>query len=159
MDYKQKYQKYKRKYLSIGGTNDSENQTKSPLSSILNAMFKHQLQIKMLHFTTKSFSVHKSLDIYLVTFRLLFDKFMEVSQGIESVGQLNVQTMNINATGIKDGNELKSELDNFVNNTLNGKIMNELMTSIGDPKSLGLLSIRDEIIDEAQKLRYLLLFK
>ena len=57
-----KYKKYKNKYLKGGELSEID------ITSLLQVCFSHQIQIKMLHFQTKKYNVHKILDDYLSCF-------------------------------------------------------------------------------------------
>jgi hypothetical protein len=84
--------KYNIKYQSGGGTiND--------LNGGLQFFFKHQMEIKMLHFTTDKYNHHKIFDEYLSKFSSNFDKLIEVGQGVFgklTFGELEIKISKIN---------------------------------------------------------------
>ena len=110
--------------------------------------FKHQLQLKMFHFQTKGYGSHKASDEYLSKFEGNLDKFMEVAQG--AFGRLNMKEMDLKFT-IVDDNTIFTELDKFI------KILRGYDEFLN--KNTELLNIRDEIVSDAEQLKYLLTFK
>jgi len=124
------------------------NSPQKLLELALLAFFKHQLQLKMYHFQTQSYGAHKASDSYLETFADKLDKFMEVAQG--PFGRLNMQKIKLNFTVVNDST-IQKELDDFI------KLLKEW-----DGTSLNyaeLLNIRDELVADAEQLKYLLTFK
>lgn len=120
----------------------------SKVERLLEEFFLHQLSLKMYHFQTKSYGAHKASDQYLITFALNFDRMMEVTQG--EFGQIKTKRMNLKLTTLTDGT-VKAYLTEFV------RMLEDLENSFGDYP--GILAIRDEMVAEARKLKYLLLFK
>lgn len=117
------------------------------INELVKYFFHHQITLKMYHFQTKSYGAHKTSDIYLTSHNLLMDKFMEVAQGI--YGTIDIKTIDINVTCVDDNSIIK-HLDKFCNtlNALDGRI-----------KEISLINLRDEMVAEAQQLKYLLTFK
>ena len=171
MNYQQKYEKYKTKYENalkqqnrqssmnhLGGALNSD----SSLEKILENFFEHQMSIKMLHFQTKSYGAHKSLDCYLCKFNSNFDRFMETAQGsrvkiigsdegLSTDGRLTNKDIAVNVTMLTDGN-IDSHITSF-KRVLNSQIPTTFGTH------LGLLAIRDEMLADVDQLQYLLTFK
>jgi hypothetical protein len=111
-------------------------------------MFEHQLKIKIFHFQTEFYGAHKSSDAYLEKFMMNLDKFMEVSQG--ALGKLKIHKLQMNIQTVTDLTIAK-ELDNFIEN------MRDLNIKFsGYPE---ILTIRDDIVQDAEQLKYLLTFK
>lgn len=124
------------------------DQPQKLLELALLAFFKHQLQLKMYHFQTKSYGAHKASDAYLETFADKLDKFMEVAQG--PFGRLNMQAITLNFSVVND-NTIQQELDDFI------KLLKEWNeTYLSYPE---LLNIRDEMVADAEQLKYLLTFE
>jgi len=127
------------------------------LKKVLELFFQHQIRIKMFHFQTTSYAAHKATDAYLTTFALTFDKFMEVAQGIPTIGgegrKVVGDKMLIGEVDtVADATELVKYLDEFVDK------INDAMGE-DKPEYRGLANIRDEIIGDAQQLAYLLKFQ
>ncbi|QKF94652.1 hypothetical protein QKU48_gp1194 [Fadolivirus algeromassiliense] len=127
---------------------DKAVNSKSVLEKLLKVMFKHQLQLKMYHFQTNGYGAHKASDSYLEKFESNLDKFMEVAQGI--FGKLDTKSISLNFDTLTD-ETITGELDNFTN------LLRQLDTYMA--KNTELLNIRDEMIGDAQQLKYLLTFK
>lgn len=115
---------------------------------LVRVFFKHQIQLKMFHFQTKKYGAHKASDTYLEEFANNFDKFMEVAQG--AFGKLETQNMTFSFNMIDD-NTIFEELDNFIN------LLRQLDAYL--IRNSDLLNIRDEMIGNAQQLKYLLTFQ
>ena len=117
------------------------------LNQLVQYFFLHQITIKMYHFQTERYGAHKSSDTYLATFNLKMDKFMEVAQGI--VDTITIKQINMNVSCVDD-NTIIAHLDQFINTLkqLDGRI-----------KEISLLTIRDELVADAQQFKYLLTFK
>jgi|LakMenE18May11ns_1017448.scaffolds.fasta_scaffold9206555_2 hypothetical protein len=126
---------------------DIENK-KNLLELTIKIFFKHQLQIKMLHFQTKNYGTHKATDSYLSNFEEKLDKFMEVAQGI--FGKLSLQNIDIKIE-IPTDNSISQDLDKFII-TLKG--YSKIISNYPE-----LLNIRDEIVADAEQFKYLLTFK
>jgi hypothetical protein len=117
-------------------------------NKLLKAFFIHKIGIKMLHFQTKYFGTHKALDEYLVKFDANFDRFMEVSQGINGI--INIKSIDLKVKTLTDKNA-QSKLSDF------GELLQEM--SATHEKHPDLLAIRDEMLADVNQLKYLLLFK
>lgn len=121
------------------------------LEKLADVFFAHQIKIKMCHFQTSKYSVHKTLDKYLDTHYGLFDKFMETAQG--NFGKLQHKKINIsvNVMDCDDSKSICDELDKYI----------ELLRALDKPYSsfTELLNIRDELVGEAVQLKYLLTFQ
>jgi len=108
--------------------------------------------IKLFHFTTSSYSAHKASDQFYTDFNNLLDKFWEVYQG--RYGKLTIDNkINPVELPIKiwNSNNIKSELDEFINYLYNSKLIKGLNDS-------ELLNIRDELVETINQFKYLLTF-
>ncbi len=121
---------------------------KKALEKSLEHFFSHQIKLKLYHFQTNSYGAHKASDAYLTEFLANFDLFMEVAQGI--YGKLETSELNISFETLND-NSIMNELDDFV------EMLAQLSQYIVG--NTDLLNIKDEMIAEANKLKYLLTFK
>lgn len=108
------------------------------------------MQLKLFHFQTKDYGAHKASDKYLDKFASNFDRFMEVAQGI--FGKLNIKNMEFNFSVVTD-ETIRKELSEFVS------ILKKFDTFEGISNRTDLLTIRDEMMADAEQLKYLLTFK
>lgn len=148
--YKNKYLKYKDKYMNTlknqdGGADILPTYDKNILN-IISFFFEHKIKIKMLHFQTKNYGTHKALDAYLTEFNNKFDRFMEVAQG--NVNKLTNTNIKIDVKMLSD-DTIIDYLSYFIThlNTIDS------LTSHN-----GLRAIRDELVADADQLKYLLTF-
>ena len=120
----------------------------SELDSILLSFFNHQITIKMYHFQTKTYGAHKTSDTYLSGFLEKMDRFIEIGQGIYGTVTLNKVNISIKTV---DDKTIFDELEFFI------KMLRKCDNIIG--KYPELLNIRDEMLGDAEQLKYLLHFK
>ncbi len=126
------------------------NSTQETLTLLLNMFFHHQTTVKMTHFSTNSFAVHKATDGYLVKFDVNFDRYMEVLQGAigkSDVGQLTLDPVTIH----KSAEELTGHLKEFRKKIHKISCMIKYMPDLNN--------IRDEIMADVEQLIYLLTFR
>jgi hypothetical protein len=111
-------------------------------------MFNHYIAMKLYHFQTENYSAHKTSDGYIEKFLELKDRFLEVAQGI--YGKINLKKYDIKGSSHNDEN---------IFNHINGYIK-YLNTSINEVLGdrTDLINIRDEMLSEANQLKYLLTF-
>ena len=119
---------------------------------ILPVFFRHQIYIKMFHFQTNKYGAHKASDSYLEKFSANMDRFTEVMQGI--CGQVQNESMTLqqfNFNEYRSINQMISKMNEFINwlKTLDNFVNGES----------SLLTIRDEMLADAQQFVYLLKFE
>ncbi len=117
------------------------------LDKLLIVFFQHQLKLKMFHFQTKKYGAHKTSDAYLEKFEKTFDKFMEVAQGV--FGRVELSKFDMSIVTAND-TTINQEIDDFV------AVLRNLDDKFG--KQSELLNIRDELVGDAEQLKYLLTF-
>lgn len=117
------------------------------LDRLVILFFQHQIQIKMYHFQTSMFGSHKAVDTYLEKLNDNFDRFMEAAQGI--YGRLSLKNVKISACMLSDDN-IDQHLNEYV------RILDLLGSIISEHSDL--LAIRDEMMADANQLKYLLTF-
>lgn len=111
---------------------------------LLKRCFKHQLEIKLLHFQTKSYATHKSLDTYLAGFLLKLDQLFEILQGQH--GKLDIDEMTIDVVAPTDSSI--------------GKVLRLFITTLETAKLKGQArELAVEMAGDAEQLIYLLSFK
>ena len=119
------------------------------LNMLLKMFFQHQIIIKMAHFATNSYAMHKATDGYLEKFEPNFDRFMEVLQG--AIGK-PTQPFTLDQIPIhKTPNDLSDHLRSF------RKEIYKLSCKIKHMPDLN--AIRDEIMADVEQLIYLLTFE
>ena len=114
--------------------------------------FSLQHQIKVLHWQTKSYARHKAYDDVYSSLGELIDNFVEIYMG--KYGRVEF-------SGGEGGITLKNtdslQLNNFLKDNIDWlKSLNEKLKSDNDSD---LLNLRDEMMGEINKLRYLLTLK
>jgi DNA-binding ferritin-like protein len=114
--------------------------------------FTLQHQIKVLHWQTKSYARHKAYDDVYSSLGELIDNFVEIYMGkygrVEFSGGEGSITLK-NTDSLQLNNFLKDNIDWL-------KSLNEKLKSDNDSD---LLNLRDEMMGEINKLRYLLTLK
>ena len=118
------------------------------LSTLIKNFFQHQMEIKMFHFQTKNYGAHKASDMYLSNFLSNMDKFLEAAQGIS--GQTKLKNIEVKFNTLTDKTIIQA-LEQFIN------LLFKLDESLGLNKDL--LAIRDEMMADANQLKYLLIFE
>ena len=119
------------------------------MEQIVINLLKLQNQFKILHWQTESFAQHKTFDKAYNTLGDLIDKLVETHQG--KYGRLNFNSpFDISLVNIAD-----IEIENVLKEAANYLITTFSETHSPDTDS-DCLNIRDEILSEINKLRYLL---
>jgi hypothetical protein len=105
--------------------------------------------LKLFHFQTEKYGAHKASDTYLEKYANTMDKFLEVAQGI--YGKVTLKKYTLSGSSHTDENIVKH---------LNGIItyMREKIDDVLDEYT-ELINIRDELVGDAEQLKYLLTFK
>jgi hypothetical protein len=125
------------------------------VNKAVNLMLSFQLQLKVLHWQTQSYAQHIAFGSMYDYLDGAIDKFVEVYQG--KYGRLTfppesqANTFEIADTGKVDINTMLKGFEEFLTFTLP-----KLLTPVSDTD---LLNIRDEILAEVNKLKYLLTLK
>jgi hypothetical protein len=116
---------------------------------LLQFFIQLQQQFRTLHWETKSYARHKAYGEIYDSLDDLIDTFMETHMG--KYGRPKFDTVNI---------ELKSMKNVKVNDLINGAIefLNGLTNELNE-KDTDLLNIRDEMLGDLNKLKYLLTLK
>lgn len=110
--------------------------------SLIEALFQHQLTVKMFHFQTLKYSAHKESDNYLVKYEKNLDRFMEVLQGN---GRIQDKSINLHFALTND-TTIINHLDTMIL-YLNGLKLDEELNGI-----------KEEMIGDIQQFKYLLSF-
>lgn len=118
---------------------------------IIENMMKMQQQVKMLHWQTTSYAQHQAFGGVYDALDDLIDKFVEVCMGKHGRPRLNNGILNIEIIDIDE-----ISIDDYVNSCV------DFLLSLNDVYDAGdsdLLNIRDEMMAEFNKLKYLLTLK
>lgn len=106
-------------------------------------------QLKIHHWQTKSYAQHQALGSTYDAFTGLIDEFIEVFMGkygrVKSKEGFDIKLTNYESLS---PNELTDKYVDY--------LINELPKSLDDKKDTDLLNIRDEMLGELNKLKYLL---
>ena len=112
-------------------------------------LLNHQIVMKLYHFQTKIYGAHKASDAYISKYADTLDRFLEVAQGI--YGKVTLKKYSLAGSSHTDDNIIKH---------INGMIsywrtkINDVLDNYTD-----LINIRDELVADAEQLKYLLSFK
>lgn len=119
------------------------------LNKVAMNLLNHQIVMKLFHFQTELYGAHKASDAYLEKFASTMDKFLEIAQGI--YGRLTIKKFKLEGSSHTDENIMKH---------IEGIIM-LLRTGIDDvlDNYTDLINVRDELVGDAEQLKYLLTFK
>ena len=127
-----------------------ENDSLKYIETTLEAMFRHQIQMKMFHFQARRYGAHKASDKYLEKLRDNIDKFMEVAQGIYGRVRNTIIDLKIDMLTEKT---VRSGIDQFI------KYLKGLSQVPHINEQTDLVNIRDEMVANANQLKYLLTFQ
>ena len=132
---------------------DTDSNTKTNVMRSLNTvamnLLNHQIVLKLFHFQTELYGAHKASDAYLEKFASTMDKFLEIAQGI--YGRLTIKKFKLEGSSHNDENILK-HIEGIIN--LLRKNIDDVLDNYTD-----LINVRDELVGDAEQLKYLLSFK
>jgi len=117
---------------------------------IIRFFLKTQNQLKLLHWQTTSYAKHMAFGATYETLDDLIDAFVEVFQG--KYERIFLDDKSIQLNNIND-----DEINSFVQESI--QFIGTQLTSILSEQDTDLLNIKDEMIAELNKLRYLLTLK
>lgn len=118
--------------------------------SIVHFFFTIQNQLQLLHWQTKSFARHQAYGSVYDALAGLIDNFIEIYQG--KYGRIYLDNKSTSVNNIGD-----DEVASFVDQSIS--FLTEDLTSMIEESDTDLLNLRDEIIGEFNKLKYLLTLK
>jgi hypothetical protein len=117
---------------------------------IVNTLVGIEQQLRILHWQTNSYAQHKAFGDTYAALGDLIDAFMEGIMG--KYGRFELQS---NSIQIIDMQEL--DLMDFINGC--GEFLTSLSTQLNPETDTDLLNIRDEMLSNISKLKYLLTLK
>jgi len=125
----------------------SDNNDNNELSSIINLLLQFRTDIKMFHWQTESFAYHKISDELLSSIDDSSDKLIEALSGLLNIRpKVNCSIMVRNV----DKDLFLNELD---------EVSDVLRNATKIVKFSEIANIRDEILGEIDKAKYLMSFK
>lgn len=119
------------------------------LNKLTMNLLNHQIVLKLFHFQTELYGAHKASDAYLEKFAQTMDKFLEIAQGI--YGKITLKKYTLSGSSHSDENIIK-HIDGMI--TLLREKIDDVLGEYTD-----LINIRDELVGDAEQLKYLLTFK
>lgn len=122
------------------------------MASLISTFLGIQSQFKVLHWQTQSYSKHIAYGGIYDTFSTLSDQFLEVYMG--KYGRIALEGPN---DTIQLSNIGELNIDEFICTI--GDFLCSLTNQLSDQKDTDLLNIRDEMLAEVNKLKYLLTLK
>jgi hypothetical protein len=133
----------------------SSSSNKSFKKEITIIFFEMLLMVKLFHWKTHSFSIHKATDELYSKLNDDIDKFIEILLGktgsrIDLMGHKSISLIDLNSP-----DQLKSKIESF-KSYLVGLTNNK---GLGSMSNTDLLNIRDEILGDMNQFLYLLTFK
>ena len=161
-DFLNNYEKKGKKGLNI---NPSPSANDKKINDIILAFFQIQATLRVSHFLSEKKSDHKTLDKFLNKFNKKMDKFIEVWMGKHGMFDLG-KNRQINIYQINK-NELFAYLD-IVLKFLTGDSMSNrdyklskytLGSVMNSKKNVDLMSIRDDIVKNINRMKYMLRLK
>jgi DNA-binding ferritin-like protein len=130
----------------------------SAKKQIITNMLQMLMTVKLYHWNTLSFSVHKATDDLYGNLNTLIDQFVEVLLGKHSnVSERNkgeilgIKSLHMN--NYKDNGKFKQEIETYK------KYLIGLNKHFSESENSDLLNIRDEILSTLNQISYLLTLK
>jgi DNA-binding ferritin-like protein len=147
--------KYSRKAgrLSVNKTRKNNSGSNSSKRQIITYMLQMLMTVKLYHWNTLSFSVHKATDELYGDLIKLIDQFVEVLLGKHNNKHeiLSIKTLHMN--NYKDTSMFKKEIETYK------KYLIGLSKHFNNGENSDLLNIRDEILATLNQISYLLTLK
>lgn len=138
---------------NLEGTINTNTPTSKDIMVSLNKLtmnlLNHQIVLKLFHFQTELYGAHKASDSYLEKYAQTMDKFLEIAQGI--YGKISLKKYTLTGSSHSDNNIIK-HLDGMI--TLLREKIDDVLDDYTD-----LINVRDELVGDAEQLKYLLSFK
>jgi hypothetical protein len=122
------------------------------MASLMSTFLGIQSQFKVLHWQTQSYSKHLAYGGIYDTFSGLSDQFMEVYMG--KYGRVALEGAN---DTIQLSNIGELNVDEFISVVID--FLCSLENQLNDKRDSDLLNIKDEMLAEVNKLKYLLTLK
>lgn len=135
--------------LTTNTRSSTTSEKRVSLNRLCMNLINHQVVMKLFHFQTEHYGAHKASDKYIEKYSGVFDRFLEVAQGI--YGKISLKKYSLTGSSHTDENIVK-HLDGMII-YWRSKI-DDILDEYTD-----LINIRDELVGDAEQLKYLLTFK
>ena len=135
--------------VNIATEETTEKGVMRSLNKVAMNLLNHQIVMKLFHFQTELYGAHKASDAYLEKFATTMDKFLEIAQGI--YGRLTIKKFKLEGSSHTDDNIMK-HIEGII--TLLRSGIDDVLDNYTD-----LINVRDELVGDAEQLKYLLSFK
>lgn len=129
--------------------NTGDKNVMRSLNKVAMNLLNHHIVMKLFHFQTELYGAHKASDGYLEKFATTMDKFLEIAQGI--YGRLTIKKFKLEGSSHTDDNIMK-HIEGIIMLLRTG--IDEVLANYTD-----LINVRDELVGDAEQLKYLLSFK
>lgn len=114
-------------------------------------LYNYQIHLNLYHFQTESYGGHKASDEHLAKFRIHFDRFLEVWQGI--FGKIKFKKpKSIQIANVESTTEIVETTKSIT------KYLNDLANELEKLDLPSLVSLIDEMVADNYQFLYLLTF-
>lgn len=117
------------------------------MNQIINDLLQIEQQLRIFHWQTKSYARHQAFGSAYNTFSDLIDQFVEIMMGKK--GRFSLDESGIQLLNLSDASTI-----NFLDVSI--KALLSLSGVLDQKQDTDLLNIRDEMLGELNKLKYLL---
>ena len=147
------------KFTSLYMKSDDKCNNNNELSSIINLLLQFRTDIKMFHWQTDSFAYHKISDELLSSIDGLSDKFVEALSGLLNIRpSMRLRDATHPCPKVNCSIMVRNvDLDLFLNEL--DEVSDVLRNATKIVKFSEIANIRDEILGEIDKSKYLMTFK
>lgn len=130
------------------------------MSKILHRLVMFQTQIRLYHWSTRSYSRHVASGNLYTSIDKLIDNFIESLQGILPAQRVKYNTINFTLYNISDDivGDLLEDFSNFLTSDID-QFLDSLNINNGGKQTSDLKNIRDEILGLIHQSQYLFTFK
>lgn len=126
-----------------------QNYSNSFESELTSRFFEMLFMVKLFHWKTHSYSIHKATDNLYSTLNDKMDRLMEILLG-KHVGRMNFGDKEIKVSDYNSPEQLKSSVENFK------QYLESYNAKLDATKDNDILNLRDELLGELNKFLYLL---
>lgn len=128
---------------------------KSSYNLNIASLVEMHLESKVLHWQTKKYAMHVALGDFYSAMDALIDKFVETSQS--KYGRVSFDR-NINIKNLSEFNSMVDLVKQYIT-PFETFLITELVKPLDEEVDSDLFNLRDEMLSELNKLKYLLTLK